>query len=328
MGYDAASRIGFLSDLANPANSNTYAYDALDRLTQAVTPGTPFAYSYDAVGNRLSMTVGASTDTYTYSATSNRLASITPGAGPVRNYTHDSVGSVTADGANTYAYDSRGRLVQAVSVIGATSYQVNSLGQRIAKLLPGGGGGDGGATLFSDTFPGPEGRAIDDQPDGLWKDHGPKQVVARVRAGQAEIAPRRHIRSGATFPLPAEGLVLTAKLVRGKLALTHAGREDDGLVVRYAGERLVVVKARDDDGDEDDDDDVHVKRRFKLAGPGAVLNVQIELQPGRARVRLTAGAETLDTGDLALPEVRQGERYRIRLGSIQQRRQALSVRAL
>jgi YD repeat-containing protein len=133
VGYDAASRIGFISDIGNPANSNTYSYDSLDRLTNAVLPGTPFAYSYDAVGNRLSKTVGSSTDTYAYGATSNRLASITPGAGPLRNYVHDAAGSVTADGANTYAYDARGRLVQAVSLVGTSNYQINSLEQRIQE---------------------------------------------------------------------------------------------------------------------------------------------------------------------------------------------------
>jgi YD repeat-containing protein len=133
VGYDLASRIGFISDIGNPPNSNTYSYDNLDRLTNAVIPGTPFAYSYDAVGNRLTKTVGSSTDTYTPSGTSNRLASITPGTGPVRSYVHDPNGSITADGVNTYAYDSRGRMTQAVSAIGTTSYQVNSLGQRIRK---------------------------------------------------------------------------------------------------------------------------------------------------------------------------------------------------
>lgn len=119
--------------MANPANTNTYAYDALDRLTGAVLPTTPYAYSYDAVGNRTSRTAGSSTDNYTYSSSSNRIASIAPASGPVRNFTFDNNGSTTADGLNTYAYDTRGRMVQAVSAIGATSYQVNALGQRIRK---------------------------------------------------------------------------------------------------------------------------------------------------------------------------------------------------
>ena len=64
VGYDAASRIEFIADTANPPNSNTYGYDALDRLTSAVTPGTPYGYSYDVVGNRLTKSAGAGTDTY------------------------------------------------------------------------------------------------------------------------------------------------------------------------------------------------------------------------------------------------------------------------
>jgi YD repeat-containing protein len=96
-------------------------------------PSLSQSFTYDAVGNRLTKTVGAATDTYAPAATSNRLASITPPSGPVRTYTHDANGSITADSVNTFAYDARGRLTQAVSVVGTTNYQVNSLGQRIRK---------------------------------------------------------------------------------------------------------------------------------------------------------------------------------------------------
>jgi YD repeat-containing protein len=133
IGYDAASRISFISDIGVPANVNTYGYDNLDRLTSAVLPATPYAYSYDAVGNRTSKTSGSSTDTYAYSPTSNRIASITPSSGPVKSFIFDANGSTTADGQNAYAYDTRGRMVQATSTLGATSYQVNALGQRIRK---------------------------------------------------------------------------------------------------------------------------------------------------------------------------------------------------
>jgi YD repeat-containing protein len=135
IGYDAASRIEFISEVTNPPNTNTYGYDELDRLTSAVLPGTPYAYSYDAVGNRTSRTAGASTHTYAYSFTSNRIASITPTSGPVRSFVFDPNGSTTADGVNTYVYDARGRMVQATSAIGATNYQVNALGQRIRKTI-------------------------------------------------------------------------------------------------------------------------------------------------------------------------------------------------
>jgi YD repeat-containing protein len=133
IGYDAASRISFVSDIGNPASSNTYDYDNLDRLTSAVTPGTPYAYSYDGVGNRLTRTAGSSSHNYAYSATSNRISSITPSSGPVRDFVFDANGSTTADAVNSYTYDVRGRMGQAVSSLGTTTYQVNALGQRIRK---------------------------------------------------------------------------------------------------------------------------------------------------------------------------------------------------
>jgi YD repeat-containing protein len=133
IGYDAASRIRFITDAANPANTNTYDYDNLDRLTSAVLPNLPFAYGYDAVGNRTLKTVGSATDTYTYGTTSNRLASITPQAGATRTFNFDPNGSTGNDGINQYAYDTRGRMVQSTGALGATAYQVNALGQRIRK---------------------------------------------------------------------------------------------------------------------------------------------------------------------------------------------------
>jgi len=133
IGYDAASRISFVSEFGNPPNSNTYGYDALDRLTSAALPSTAYGYSYDAVGNRLTKLVGAGSEAYAYSATSNRIASVTPSSGPVRSFSLDANGSTLADGLNTYAYDARGRMVQAVSSLGTTTYQVNALGQRVRK---------------------------------------------------------------------------------------------------------------------------------------------------------------------------------------------------
>jgi len=134
IGYDAASRIEFISENGVPTNSNTYGYDNLDRLNSASLPGaTAYGYGYDAVGNRLSRTAGSSTHDYAYSATSNRIASITPSSGPVRNFVFDANGSTTADGLNTYTYDVRGRMVEATSSLGATNYHINALGQRIRK---------------------------------------------------------------------------------------------------------------------------------------------------------------------------------------------------
>ena len=133
IGYDAASRISFIADAANAANSNTYSYDNLDRLIGAVLPNLPFAYSYDAVGNRTSKTAGSATDTYAYDATSNRIASIAAQGGATRNFAFDANGSTTADGNNLYVYDTRGRMVQSTGALGVTTYEVNGLGQRTRK---------------------------------------------------------------------------------------------------------------------------------------------------------------------------------------------------
>jgi YD repeat-containing protein len=133
LNYDVAGRIRMLSDTGDPANFNSYDYDNLDRLTNAVLPNLPLAYSYDAVGNRISKTVGSATDSYTYSATSNQLASIFAGSGPNRSFGFDANGSTVSDGINQYTYDTRGRLTQSVGVLGTTNYQVNALGQRIRK---------------------------------------------------------------------------------------------------------------------------------------------------------------------------------------------------
>ncbi len=133
LGYDAASRITFINDTGNAQNSSTYSYDNLDRLIGAALPNLPFAYGYDAVGNRTAKTVGSATDSYAYGAASNRLASITAQAGATRSFSFDADGSTTNDGINQYAYDTRGRMVQSTGALGATTYQVNALGQRIRK---------------------------------------------------------------------------------------------------------------------------------------------------------------------------------------------------
>jgi RHS repeat-associated protein len=132
LSFDAASRITGIVQQGNPANANTYGYDALDRLTSAVLPTSTFGFGYDPVGNRLSKSIGSSTDTYAYSPTSNRLSAVT-GASGTRTYVHDANGSITGDGLNTFGYDARGRLDSTVTAAGATTYQVNALGQRVRK---------------------------------------------------------------------------------------------------------------------------------------------------------------------------------------------------
>ncbi len=129
--FDAASRITGIA-------ANTYGYDSLDRLTSATLPSSSFGYSYDALGNRLTKVAGAVTDIYSYSTTSNRIATLTPASGPQRSFVLDANGSTTADGLNTYVYDTRGRMVQSTNAASlVTTYQVNALGQRVRKTNAG-----------------------------------------------------------------------------------------------------------------------------------------------------------------------------------------------
>jgi YD repeat-containing protein len=133
IGYDAASRIAFITETANPPNTNTYGYDNVDRLTSATLPASVYGFGYDGVGNRVTRSTGSGSDTYAYSSTSNQLSSITPVSGPARTFTFDANGSTTADSNNTYGYDTRGRMVSATSSLGTTTYHVNALGQRVRK---------------------------------------------------------------------------------------------------------------------------------------------------------------------------------------------------
>ena len=131
VGFDDAGRITLVTDTGT-GNTRTFGYDALDRLmSSAGTAVVSQSFTYDAVGNRATKTVGAVADTYSYFVNSNRLNFIT-GANP-RTYTHDSNGSITTDTVNSFTYDTRGRLTQSTSAIGTTTYQVNSLGQRVRK---------------------------------------------------------------------------------------------------------------------------------------------------------------------------------------------------
>jgi RHS repeat-associated protein len=82
--YDAAGDITAVSDHVDPARSETFGYDALDRLAVAAGPYGTIGYTYDASGNRTSRTldrgIGVETELLTLDPTSNRLLSVSTGA--------------------------------------------------------------------------------------------------------------------------------------------------------------------------------------------------------------------------------------------------------
>lgn len=135
VGYDAASRIQFLSDLTNPANTQSFGYDDLDRLTSYNGTGGSQTLSYDLTGNRTGKLVGTASTSYTMSAASNRLNQLA-GAQNASIQT-DPNGSIVNNGNNAFGYDARGRMVTADTALGPVQYKINALGQRVAKTVQG-----------------------------------------------------------------------------------------------------------------------------------------------------------------------------------------------
>ena len=110
------------ANVAQPAFSQTFGYDDLNRLSSWTASSTSQAYQYDLTGNRTRLTIGATNHAYTVASTSNRLSS-TAGPAPAQTNTYDAAGNVTANGQATFTYSDRGRMSRAT--IGTS--QVNYL---------------------------------------------------------------------------------------------------------------------------------------------------------------------------------------------------------
>jgi RHS repeat-associated protein len=133
IGYDDAFRISSVIDQDNSANSWSYGYDTLDRLTSAIGSQMQL-FSFDANGNRLTQG-GASSSTFTVSPTSNRLSSVSGAVS--KSYLYDNAGNTTSDGSATYAYNDSGRMISVTKSGVTTTYTYNALGQRVTKTTAG-----------------------------------------------------------------------------------------------------------------------------------------------------------------------------------------------
>jgi RHS repeat-associated protein len=130
--WDAAGRIATIADPTNAALQGSYQYDVLDRLTVA-QKGNPVSttqqYGYDAVGNRVNITTDGRIDNLTYGATSNQLVALSGVLNP---------DPLNGDSNRSFVYNLANRLVQVQSGTRSLGkYQVNALGQRIAKTVAG-----------------------------------------------------------------------------------------------------------------------------------------------------------------------------------------------
>jgi RHS repeat-associated protein len=130
LAYDLADNIGLLSDPALPANTKSFTYDKLNRLTGYGTNAgaTSQGFAYDAVGNRQSTLVNGASTIYTSATTSNRLSSLGANA-----YGYSAAGNQTSAPSRTYAYDVFNRMSSATVSGVVTQYRYNGIGQRLYK---------------------------------------------------------------------------------------------------------------------------------------------------------------------------------------------------
>jgi RHS repeat-associated protein len=136
---DYASRVTGISDSGSSSNSFTFGYDLLDRVTSGASTALTRGYTYDANSNQLT-TTGTVAFTDSIATTSNRLSSTTGGI--ARTYGYDAAGNTTSYTGDSFTFNDRGRVNQAIVNGSASNYIYNALGQLIEKS------GNGGTTLI------------------------------------------------------------------------------------------------------------------------------------------------------------------------------------
>ena len=126
-----------VTDGVDSGRSATYTYDALGRLSTAITNGSAnypqwgLSFTYDRYGNRTAQTVTAGTaysNVVAVSATTNQITT--------SGYSYDASGNMTSDGYNTLAYDAENRVVTS-SDGGSGSYGYDGHGLRVQKSVAG-----------------------------------------------------------------------------------------------------------------------------------------------------------------------------------------------
>jgi RHS repeat-associated protein len=154
LSYDSASRITGISNDQQPAKSQAYGYDALDRLTQTkqganvATPDITQSQAYDANGNRLTQSKGLLNivaGTYSYNL-ANRLNEVKQGATVIGSYRFNAFGQrlakTTANGTQHYVYDEAGQLAGEYDGSGTLVQETVWLENTpVATLRPKAGGG-------------------------------------------------------------------------------------------------------------------------------------------------------------------------------------------
>jgi RHS repeat-associated protein len=154
--WNAGDMITGITNNAYSSLSQTFAYDALSRLTGVTSTSGNHVISYDANGNRTTHTWGGATDSYSVSSTGNRLNGISATGTRARTYAHDAAGNRTAEtiagNTITHVYDGfarpASRTQPAMTIqqshgatvslpAGTWSYGHDGMGRRTFKRAPG-----------------------------------------------------------------------------------------------------------------------------------------------------------------------------------------------
>lgn len=135
--YDDANNVDTITDAVNAINSQTLKYDAINRLTSAVSGiggYSSLSWTYDKVGNRLTQKLGSATTTYDYTTGTNRLASI----GSVKVTTNadgniTSIPPANSSSLATFTFSVANRLASVTGTPLAATFAYDWAGQRFSK---------------------------------------------------------------------------------------------------------------------------------------------------------------------------------------------------
>ncbi|MBA3470218.1 MAG: VCBS repeat-containing protein [Herpetosiphonaceae bacterium] len=129
--HDTAGRITAMTSPTNPAGSLSFSYDALNRLT-GVSGGQTQSLSYDPTGN---ITANSQVGAYAYADASHGHAVTAAGA---QTYAYDANGSLLQGGGRTFTWTVDGRLKSVARSGQTTSFLYDEGGIRIKKSGPAG----------------------------------------------------------------------------------------------------------------------------------------------------------------------------------------------
>lgn len=132
-----------ITDNVENGRTATYTYDALARLSTAVTTGSTnypkwgLSWTYDQYGNRLKQNtipgtcvspMSCPTNSVTVDPTSNHITD--PG------YGYDANGNIINDGENALTYDAENHLLTSSGILGSGTYVYDGNGWRVKKCVP------------------------------------------------------------------------------------------------------------------------------------------------------------------------------------------------